>query len=160
MSKRANALADRVQQGSQALAALAEDLSDSEWQTIVPNEERPVGVLVHHVASSYPIEIDLARSLASAKPIEGVTWQAVDQINAEHAQTNATVNQQEALGLLRRNSKAAADAIRQFSDEELDRAAPISLNADAPLTTQFFIEDHALSHSFHHLASIRAALSR
>ena len=80
MSKRANALADRVQQGSQALAALAEDLSDSEWQTIVPNEERPVGVLVHHVASSYPIEIDLARSLASAKPIEGVTWQAVDQI--------------------------------------------------------------------------------
>ena len=70
------------------------------------------------------------------------------------------MNQQEALGLLRRNSKAAADAIRQFSDEELDRAAPISLNADAPLTTQFFIEDHALSHSFHHLASIRAALSR
>lgn len=160
MSKRANALADRVQQGSQALAALAEDLSDSEWQTIVPEEERPVGVLVHHVASAYPIEVDLARSLASGKPIEGVTWQAIDQINAEHAQTNATVDQQEALGLLRRNSTAAADAIRQFSDEELDRAAPISLNADAPLTTQFFIEDHALRHSFHHLASIRAALSQ
>ena len=160
MSKRANALADRVQQGSQALAALAEDLSDGEWQTIVPDEERPVGVLVHHVASAYPIEVDLARSLASGKPIEGVTGQAIDQMNAEHAQTNATVNQQETLGLLRRNSTAAADAIRQFSDEELDRAAPISLNADAPLTTQFFIEDHALRHSFHHLASIRAALSR
>ena len=59
-----------------------------------------------------------------------------------------------------RNSKAAADAIRRFSDEELDRAAPISLNANAPLTAQFFVEDHALRHSFHHLASIRAALGR
>jgi hypothetical protein len=48
--------------------------------------------------------------------------------------------------------------IRGLSDEQLDRASPISLNWDAPLTTQFFIEDHPLSHSFRHLSSIRAAL--
>jgi hypothetical protein len=36
----------------------------------------------------------------------------------------------------------------------------VSLNADAPLTAQFFIEDHALRHSFQHLASIRSALGR
>lgn len=60
----------------------------------------------------------------------------------------------------RRVKEFPADAIRQFSDEELDQAAPISPNADAPLTAQFFIEDHALRHSFHHLASIRAALNR
>ena len=47
---------------------------------------------------------------------------------------------------------------RALSDEELDRAAPISLNADAPLTCQFFIEDHALRHSYHHLARIQEAL--
>jgi hypothetical protein len=34
----------------------------------------------------------------------------------------------------------------------------VSLNADAPLTCQFFIEDHALRHSYHHLARIRATL--
>jgi uncharacterized damage-inducible protein DinB len=160
VSKRADALAERVLQGAQALAALAEDLSDSEWQTVIPDEGRSVGVLIHHVASVYPAEVDLARLLASGKPIEGVTHQAVDQMNAEHAQAFATVSQHETLELLRRNSKAAADAVRQFSDEELDRAAPISLNAGAPLTTQFFIEDHPLRHSFHHLANIRAALGR
>ena len=32
--------------------------------------------------------------------------------------------------------------------------------ANAPLTTQFFIEDHALRHRFHHLANIEAALGR
>jgi hypothetical protein len=34
----------------------------------------------------------------------------------------------------------------------------VSFYADAPLTCQFFIEDHALRHSYHHLAKIRAAL--
>ena len=155
---KAHTLADRLQEGAQALAGLAESLSKNEWQTLIPDEGRTVGVLVHHVASMYPIEIELARSLASGQPIEGVTWPAVHQMNAEHAQANAGVSQQEALDLLRRNSQAAADAIRQFTDEELERAAPISLNYDAPLTAQFWIEDHALRHSFQHLASIREAL--
>ena len=160
MGKRADALAERVLQGARALAALTEDLSGSEWQTVILNEGRSVGVVVHHVASMYPAEVDLARLLASGKPIEGVTHEAVDQINAEHAETFAAVSQDETLDLLRRNSKAAAEAIREFSDEDLDQAAPISLNAGAPLTVQYFIEDHALRHSYHHLSNIRAALNR
>jgi hypothetical protein len=28
-----------------------------------------------------------------------------------------------------------------------------------PLTCQFFLEDHAVRHSYHHLAGIRAALA-
>ena len=159
MGMRAHALAERIEQGAQALATLAEGLSDNEWQTIVPDEGRPVGVIIHHVASMYPVEVDLARTLASGKAIAGVTGEAVDQMNAEHADVNAVAGKQETLELLRQNSKAAAEAIRGFTDEELDRAATVSLNADAPLTTQFFIEDHALSHSFHHLASIQTALN-
>jgi hypothetical protein len=65
-----------------------------------------------------------------------------------------------ALEFLRKNSKVAADAIRAFSDEQLDSAAPVSLNADAPLTAQFFLEDHAVRHSFHHLAKIRSTVGR
>ena len=60
--------------------------------------------------------------------------------------------------LLRRNSELASAAIRGLQDAQLDRAAPISLNADAPLTCQFFLEDHAVRHSYHHHARIRAAL--
>jgi hypothetical protein len=55
---------------------------------------------------------------------------------------------------------AAAAAIRALSDEELDRAAPVSLYSDAPLTCQFVLEDHAVRHSYHHVAGIRAALKR
>jgi hypothetical protein len=48
--------------------------------------------------------------------------------------------------------------VRTLTDEDLDRAAPFSLAFGAPVTTQFVIEDHALRHSWHHLARIRKAL--
>jgi hypothetical protein len=161
MSKtRANALAERLEQGAAALAALAGSLTDAEWDTRLPKDGRKVGVVVHHVASMYPIEIHLAQLLANGSPIEGVTWDVVDQINAKHATEFDGVTKDAALDLLRRNSSDAAAAIRAITDEQLDRAAPVSLNADAPLTCQFFLEDHAVRHSYHHLAKIRAALKR
>jgi hypothetical protein len=160
MSRRAEALADRVEQGAQALAVFAESLSDAEWRMTVPKDGRPVGVIVHHVASVYPLEVQLAQTIAGGKPVAGVTWDGVAHMNAEHAQKNGAAGKPETLALLRRNSKAAADAVRAFSDEQLDAAAPVSLNAEAPLTSQFIIEDHALRHSYHHLARIRAAVGR
>jgi hypothetical protein len=159
-SSRATALAERLELGAQLLEALALTLSATEWNVRVPHDGRKVGVVIHHVASMYPLEMQLALTLADGKPIEGVTWDAVHAINAEHAAANDAVTRTEAIDLLRRNSAAAAAAIRALSDEALDRAAGISLNADAPLTCQFFLEDHPVRHSFHHLAKIRAALAQ
>ena len=157
-ARRANALADRLEQGARALADVASALTDAEWQTRIPEDGRKVGVVVHHVATMYPLEIQLAQALAGGKPVTGVTWDVVHEMNAEHAKENDAVTKEAALDLLRRNSAAAAAAIRALSDEELDRAAPVSLNADAPLTCQFMLEDHAVRHSYHHLARIRGAL--
>jgi len=70
------------------------------------------------------------------------------------------VTKEAALALLRDNSREAAAAVRGFTDEELDQAAPFSLSFGAPVTAQFVIEDHALRHSWHHLAQMRKALRR
>ena len=158
MSTRAALLAQRIEQGASALAAFAQGLSDAQWHTVAPPDGRQVGVIIHHVASVYPIEIHLATEIASGKPITGVTWDVVAEMNAKHAQEHAATGKQETIDLLRRNSHTAAEAVRAFTDEQLDRAAPVSLNADAPLTAQFLIEDHALRHSWHHLAKIKAVL--
>ena len=158
MSKRAEALAQRVAQGHQELVAFIEGCSEAEWQTYSPDEGRPVGVLVHHVASMLPAEIDLVKVLASGQSITGVTMEMVDQINAEHADENAQSSREETLELLKRTSEMAVATLRELGDEELDQAAPVSLHSDAPLTTQYFIEEHPLGHSYHHLASIRAAI--
>ena len=160
MSQRTNALADRLEEGARALADFASTLKDSEWQTRVPKDGRKIGVIVHHVASVYPLEIQLAKTLAAGKPVVGVNWDAVNDMNATHAQENDAVTKEETLDLLKRNSETAAAAIRTLSDEQLDQAAPVSLNSDAPLTCQFMLEDHAVRHSYHHLARLRSALKR
>jgi DinB superfamily len=156
--QRAEALAVRLEDGARALSAFASALTDAEWHTRVPKDGRKIGVVVHHVATMYPLEIQLAQTLASGKPVAGVTWDVVNEINAAHAVANDGVTKSVTLDLLRRNSAAAAAAIRALSDEELDRAATVSLNAEAPLTCQFMLEDHAVRHSYHHLARIRGAL--
>jgi DinB family protein len=157
MSRRSEALAARLEQGARALAAIASTLTDAEWHTRIPKDGRKVGVVVHHVATMYPLEIQLAQLLGAGKPVAGVTWDVVHEMNAEHAKEYDAVTKEAALDLLRRNSTAAAAAIRSLSDAELDRAAPVSLNSDAPLTCQFMLEDHAVRHGYHHLAAIRRA---
>ena len=158
-SRRSGALAERLEQGARALATLAASLTDADWQRRIPHDGRKIGVVVHHVATMYPLEIQLAQTLAAGQPVTGVTWDAVRDINATHALEYDGVTKAAALDLLERNAGAAAAAIRALSDEALDNAAPVSLYADAPLTCQFFLEDHAVRHSYHHLARIRAALA-
>lgn len=162
-STRAESLATRIEEGAAGLAAFAEGLSEAEWRTPVSEggkAGRSIGVLVHHVASVYPIEIDLARAIASGKAVTDVTWEVVAQLNGKHAQEQAGVTKAAALELLRKNSREAAAAVRAFSDDDLDQAAPFSLSFGAPVTAQFVIEDHALRHSWHHLARIRKTLGR
>jgi len=164
-SRRAAALADRLEEGAAGLAVFAEGLSDADWNIPISglsggNDNRTVGVVVHHVASMYPIEMGAARAIASGTAVTDVTWDVVAGINATHASKHTEAAKAETLDLLRRNSREAAAAIREFTDDELDQAAPFSLSYGAPVTAQFVIEDHALRHSWHHLWRIRKALGR
>jgi len=160
MNTRANALADRLERGVSALSTFANQLTTAEWEAPVPKDGRSIGVVIHHVASVFPTEIHLAQVLASGKPVTGVTVADIHAMNAAHAADHVDVTKEDALRLLERNGAAAAVAIRAMSDEQLDRAAPASLYEDAPITTQFMLEDHAVRHSYHHLMLLRQALGR
>ena len=63
----AQALAERLEKGAQALATLASGLTESQWQARIPHDGRPIGVVVHHVANMYPLEIQLAQAMAAGK---------------------------------------------------------------------------------------------
>jgi hypothetical protein len=161
MGRRADLLADRIEEGAAGLAAFVEKLSPEEWRRPVSKtDHRTIGIIVDHVANVYPIEVDVARGIASGKALLDVTWDVVAGVNAKHATERASVSKEAALERLRKAARETADAIRQFTDEQLDTAAPFGLSYGAPVTAQFVIEDHALRHSWHHLAKIRAALGR
>jgi len=160
-NRRAELIADRIEEGAARLADYASRLTDSEWTTPMTEggkQGRPAGVIIHHVASIYPIEVSVAQAVASGKSVTDVTWDVVAEINAKHAADNANAGKAETIELLLQNSKQAADAVRALSDEELDRAAPFSLTLGAPMTAQFVLEDHAVRHSWHHLSRLRKAL--
>jgi len=163
MGRRAELLADRIEEGAAGLAAFVEGLSEAEWATPMSaggKDRRPVGLIVHHVAAVYPIEVDLAKAIAAGKAVTDVTWDVVADLNAKNASENAAITKVAAIELLRKNSREAAAAVRAFTDEQLDRAAPFSLSYGAPVTAQFVIEDHPLRHSWHHLAKIRKTLGK
>src|SRR6187401_3663282 len=84
-SRRANVLADRLEQGALMLGDVARGLTEAEWQTRIPKDGRKVGVVVHHVATVYPLEIQLAQVLASGQPVKGVTMDDIHAGNAAHA---------------------------------------------------------------------------
>lgn len=157
MTGRTEALAKALEEGASALAAFASNLTEEQWQTSLPHDGRKVGVVVHHVAMVYPLEIMFARSVAAGTP-DGISMEAVNQMNAGHAKEYDAITKDEALELLATNSAAAAAAIRTFTDADLDSAAPVPLYGNARLTCQFVLEDHAVRHSVHHLARIHVAL--
>jgi hypothetical protein len=115
MSRRSETLAGRIEEGAAGLAAFAEGLSETEWRVPVwGSDRRSIGVIVHHVASVYPIEIDLARAIASGKTVADVTWEVVAELNAKHAHDQAGVTKASALELTSRRR------IRIAEDEEDD----------------------------------------
>lgn len=160
MSQRTEALAQRLEKGAHALAAFAMRLTDQEWQLPVPHDGRTFGVVVHHVATRFPLDVDLALQLAAGKAIEGVTEETLAAENAVHARHFADVDKPTTLNLLRRNSAAAAAVVRTLGDTELDRAGRVSFCGNAHLTCQFVLEDRVVRHSYHHLARMIMTLTR
>lgn len=159
MNRRAELLARRIEEGAASLATFVEGLSDTDWNTPTSaTDRRTVGQVVNHVALVYPVEVELALAIAGGNPVTDVTWEVVAELNAGHAREQAGVTKAEALERLRKNSREAARAVRGFTDEQLDQAAPFSLSYGAPVTAQFVLEDHAVRHSWHHLARIRKAV--
>ena len=159
-SRRAEVLAGRIEEGAAKLAEFVKGLSDAQWrQPVSATDRRPVGVVVHHVAFIYPIEIEAARAIARGEAVE-TAWPAIAELNARHAAENPEVAKDAALETLARNSRDAAAAVRAFTDEELDRAASFGLSDGATVTAQYVIEDHAMRHAWHHLAKIREAVGR
>jgi len=112
MIRRSELLAARIEEGAAGLAAFVEGLSDAEWETPTSaTDRRTVGQIVNHVALVYPIEVDLARAIASGTSVTDVTWQIVAELNAGHAREHANVTKAEALDLC---ARTAAARLRRF----------------------------------------------
>ena len=156
MGARAEALAKRFEDSSQALTDTVTRLSDADWKKTT-SSGWSVGVVTHHVAQGHASIGNLVRLIATGKTPPTLTREMIDKVNAEHARDFAGCSKSETLELHRRNGGLAAGIVRGLSDAELDRAASVLVGAPA-MSAQQAIERILINHVNEHLASIKATV--
>jgi hypothetical protein len=155
-SERAAALADAFAAANAEAIGFARRCGADEWAVVVPGENWPVGVVLHHIAEGHG---QTARWLVAMSSGQGVTdnGEDIDRANAAHAAQAASVGRAETIALLSERGAALEALLRRLDDEQLDRPAPFG-----PAGGQVFgsveLALVAARHTREHLAHARDAV--
>ncbi len=156
-SRQAAALASRFRAENEALLTLAADLTEREWAMDCPDEGRPVGVVIQHIAEGHLIVGAIVRAIAAGRPLPVQAWRTLEQgaaFNARQARRLAAGTQDGGLRLLGSNTERIGRFIDRLSDEDLRRTA---LGVDG-LTLARQIEGGLLGHLRGHAEAVRTAV--
>jgi hypothetical protein len=161
MSQRVNELADEFDAVHREVVAFCEGLSETDWETIVPDEQRTVGVLVQHIAIGYTAESALIRAIVTGQPLPAIyTDRAIlDEANARDAVDLLPGTKADALTSLDRHARRTDRYLRSLSDEDLAKSEEIGIFGGANWTVESLIERIILGHPKSHLTGIREALA-
>jgi len=158
MSDRAAALAASFEQANTRVIEAIEFCSEEQLQTLCPDEGWSAVVTAHHLALSYPAIAGMVQMLATGEMGADFSLADLDAFNAQHAKEFANVSREETLVLLRQNGKAAADLVRGFTDEQLDRSAVLSFTDGQPWSAADLTERGLIGHPLDHGQHILTAL--
>ena len=157
-SPQARELAAQYEQVTATLLTVAEACDDAQWHTRCANEERSVGVLVHHLASFAATAPELVGHVVAGDPPPPLTQEMVDHANARHAAMYAHVGQAETLDLVRTASATTAAYIRSLSAHDLAQRTHIPFAGPGTLSVDQLISFLLIGHTLGHLSSIQVAL--
>jgi hypothetical protein len=155
-SERGTALAEDFAAANREVVEFARSCSDAEWVLVVPGEQWPVGVVVHHIAEGHEHGVNWLSQMAHGQAITD-TAEGIDQDNAAHATRAARAGRDETVALLEANAVTLERALRALSDEELDRTASFGPAGGRELPT-VALAAVAARHAREHLAHARAAV--
>jgi uncharacterized damage-inducible protein DinB len=157
MGTRAADLATKLEQANAAVVEAVENSSDADWRRVTDSEGWSVGVTARHIAISHLPIMGLVELVATGGDVPPVTMDMFHASNAQHAQEHAGCTREEVLEILRRDGKAAAEKLRDLSDEQLDRKAAMAFAGGAEMSAGQLVEMILLGHPTQHLESIKAA---
>ena len=159
---RAAKYADDFVAAQRGFIELIESLSDEQWHAVGRNyperindtdENRTLGVIAHHVASSEQFIIDRIYLMLEGRPMPQVDF---TESNARHAAQKSDVTREEVVALLRANEDQIPPRIRAIPDDELDVEHQTPAG---PATVAQRLERVLIGHLKMHQGSIEAALS-
>ena len=161
MSHRVPELADQFDAVHREVVAYCESLSSADWETIVPNEQRTVGVLFQHIAVGYTAEAALIRAIVKDQPLPEIynDRAVLNELNARDAVDLLPGTKADALTSLERHARRTSRFLRQLTDDDLAKAREIGLFGGACWTVDELITRIILGHPVSHMTSIREVLA-
>jgi hypothetical protein len=156
-SSRGEELARLLESKHRDFVALIEGLSDEQWLTFVPSEERTVASLAHHIAWGYRVEIEAIHRIAIGETPDPWTIPEFAVVNAELGPEYAECARPETIDLLNETVVKTTATIRSLTDEELDRRGTYIYEMGED-TVENLIEQILPGHITMHQGSIQEAL--
>lgn len=154
MSDRSEALAAQFEQVNSRMIAAVQQCSTLDWRKLCAGEERTVGVIAHHAATSHLGVMGFIQLIAAGEPLPELSEDVLNQGNALHAIEHADCTPQEVLGLLHSNGITVATYVRGLNDEQLDH---LSTLFGEQRSVQEVTEYLLIGHVHEHLRSIQEA---
>jgi hypothetical protein len=154
-------LAEQYEVAHDEFVRLVESLSDDQWHQAGKNfprridnedENRPVGVIAHHVATNGDWIMQRIQTMLAGGPLAPVNQR---EINAAHSRAHANASKDEVLRLMRASRQRIADAVRSIPDGQLDieRETPAG-----PMSAAQRVDRVLIGHMKQHQGSIEAAI--
>ena len=148
----------QIDEATAATTAVIENCSEVDWGTAVAEEERPVGVVLHHIANVYPIVADMACQLARGEELPLITYEDVHALNHQHAEAQANVDKAATLAFLNESTAEAKAKLGALSDADLQTSAPLPLIGGQEITTQQMVQWFLINHAHNHIEAIQKTL--
>ena len=151
-------LAGELERAHEEAIAFATSCSEEEWTAIVPGDDWPVCVVVHHVAEGYELVSGWIDCALSGRPIED-TAEGIDGANVDHAEKFGSVGQSETVALLRANGAAAVAKLGRLDESDLAKTAAFGPAGGQPFSVEQLC-GAAAGHVRSHLGRAQSALGK
>ncbi len=144
----------QVEEAVAATTAVIQKCSEEAWGTAVPEEERTVGVVLHHIAYAIPFVVEWASNLAQGEGAPAISYDDIHGMNHQHAEAQANVGKATTLALLQSNAQAAQAQLSQLTDADLQVSATFPLIGGQAISTQQMVQWFLVNHAHNHLEVI------
>ncbi len=139
--------------------SLVQGIDEARWKKAVPGEERPVGVLAHHIAMHLGLaQVAGAVAAGQRPPQADLTAEMVSELNAKHAKELSGVSRETVLAALAEGGPRATATIRGLTTEALAKSQPVAAAGGQPMSVEQIVRGPILDHMRSHLANIRSVL--
>jgi hypothetical protein len=156
MSQGTRELAERFTVFNNEVISFVENCSEENWRKLCSEEGWPVGVVARHIAAGHYYASDLVKMIVAGEALPDLGMEAINQMNAQHAQEHADCTRSEVIDILRDKGAAIADYLGGLDDADLDRTAHLAL-IGGDISAKKLIEVVIIRSGSDHLASMQRA---